>query len=117
MTQPIVVRLTDLQQEIVRFSPDVPAGRRAEILVKTPSLRVVLVTMRAGTESQEHAVDGPITIQALTGAFVVSGEDEELQVPAGTLLALTGGVTHHVRCVEDGAFLLTISWLERVETS
>ena len=40
----------DLNAEIERFLPDVPSGRRSETLIKTPRLRVVLITMRAGTE-------------------------------------------------------------------
>ncbi|CAN5879704.1 hypothetical protein BH24CHL4_BH24CHL4_10230 [soil metagenome] len=110
MTTPIIMRSVDLNQEIARYNSDVPSGRRSEILVKNPSLRVVLVTMKAGTESHEHSVAGPITVQALQGAFAVS-EDENLELMAGGFLALEGGVAHSVRAIEDGAFLLTISWL------
>ena len=39
----------DLNAEIERFLPDVLSGRRSETLIKTPQLRVVLITMRAGT--------------------------------------------------------------------
>ncbi|CAN5851431.1 hypothetical protein BH20CHL4_BH20CHL4_05980 [soil metagenome] len=111
MTTPIIMRSVDLNQEIARYNSDVPSGRRSEILVKNPSLRVVLVTMKAGTESHEHSVAGPITVQALQGAFAVSAEDENLELMAGGFLALEGGVAHSVRAIEDGAFLLTISWL------
>jgi quercetin dioxygenase-like cupin family protein len=111
MTTPNIMRSVDLREEIARYNADVPSGRRSEILVKTPSLRVVLVTMKAGTESHEHAVEGPITIQALQGAFAISAGGEQLEVNAGGFVALEGGVRHAVRAVEDGAFLLTISWL------
>jgi len=50
-------------------------------------------------------------LQALQGAFAVSAEDENLELLAGGFLALEGGVAHSVRAIEDGAFLLTISWL------
>jgi quercetin dioxygenase-like cupin family protein len=110
MAAPNILRSVDLHEEIARFSADVPSGRRSEILVKTPTLRVVLVTMKAGTESHEHAVEGPITIQALQGAFSVSAGGEQLEVKEGGFVALEGGVSHAVRAIEDGAFLLTISW-------
>jgi hypothetical protein len=75
----------DLNAEIERFPPVVPSGRRSETLIKTSSQRVVLITMRAGTELREH-------------------------VAPGTLISVEGGVRHAVRALEDGAFLLTIGW-------
>ncbi|MEZ4500109.1 MAG: cupin domain-containing protein [Thermomicrobiales bacterium] len=110
MSQPNIVRSVHLDEEIDRYPVRTPSGRRSEILVKTPTLRVVLVTMTAGTESQEHAVEGTITIQALRGRFDIVIDDVAHPVPAGDLFALEGGVRHAVRAVEDGAFLLTIPW-------
>jgi hypothetical protein len=54
MTGPAFLTHIDLNAEIERFPPDAPSGRRSETLLKTPSLRVVLITMRAGTELHEH---------------------------------------------------------------
>ncbi|MGD9711621.1 MAG: cupin domain-containing protein [Thermomicrobiales bacterium] len=115
MTQPHIMRSVDLQAEIERFAVDSPSGRRSEILVKTPSLRVVLVTMTAGTESHEHSVDGPITIQALQGRFAVTAGDSSFELAEGGFAALEGGIPHAVHAIEDGAFLLTISWIGRDE--
>lgn len=101
-----------LRDEIARFAPDLPSGRRSETLLKTPTLRVVLVTMRADTELNEHTAPGAITIQALSGVFVVSINGEERTLAAGALLALDAHVRHGVRAVADGAFLLTMAWSE-----
>jgi quercetin dioxygenase-like cupin family protein len=79
--------------------PDGPSGRRSEVLVKTAGLRVVLVTMRAGTTLREHVAPGPITVQPIRGRFVFIVEGEEREIADGMLVAL-----------EDGAFLLTIGW-------
>jgi quercetin dioxygenase-like cupin family protein len=99
----------DLATEIARFPPgDGASGRRAEILVKTDRLRLVLVTMRAGASLDEHAAPGPISIQALQGRFVVIVGDRELELGGHGLLALAAGVRHAVRAVDGGAFLLTI---------
>ena len=115
MSQPDILRTVNLHNEIARYAVEDPSGRRSVILVKTPTLRVVLVTMVAGTESHEHSVEGPITLQALTGRFEVTVEGETVELPAGGLASLAGGVRHAVRAVEDGAFLLTISWLGNEE--
>ena len=102
----------DFAREIARFPPDGASGRRSETLLKTPSLRVILVTMRAGTALHEHTAPGPITVQPLQGRFTFILEDGERDLPPGTLIALDGGVRHAVRAEEDGAFLLTIAWRE-----
>lgn len=69
MTTSGVLGQFDVQEEIARFPPDGPSGRRSEILLKTSSLRVVLVTMRAGTELHEHSASGTITVQPIRGRF------------------------------------------------
>jgi len=100
----------DLNAEIERFPPHVPSGRRSETLIKTPRLRVVLITMRAGAELHEHVAPGTITVQPIRGRFVFTAGDDEREIVAGTLISVEGGVRHAVRALEDGAFLLTIGW-------
>lgn len=100
-----------LADEIERFPPGPgAAGRRAETIVKTDHLRVVLITMRAGAALHEHTAPGPITIHVLHGRFVVGVEREQRELTTGALLAVAAGTPHAVRAVADGAFLLTIGW-------
>jgi quercetin dioxygenase-like cupin family protein len=67
----------DLAQEIGRFRPeDNAAGRRAETLVKTEGLRVVLVTMRAGATLREHTALGADHDPCPEGALHVTVEAE-----------------------------------------
>lgn len=110
MTTPESLTQIDLDAEIARFPPDVPSGRRSETLLKTPHLRVVLVTMRAGAELREHVAPGPITVQPLRGRFALTLADGEREIASGTLAALPAGTRHAVRALADGAFLLTIAW-------
>jgi quercetin dioxygenase-like cupin family protein len=110
MSVPEFLTPIDLNAEIERFPADVPSGRRSETLLKSPSLRVVLITMRAGAELREHVAPGPITLQPLRGRFVLILEDGEHEIAAATLTALPGEMRHAVRADEDGAFLLTIAW-------
>ena len=87
-----------------------PSGRRSETLLKRPNLRVVLITMRSGTELHEHVAPGPITVQPLQGRFTLIVESGEHEIAPGILVTLEGGTRHAVRANEDGAFLLTIGW-------
>ena len=94
--------------------PDSAARHRAEILVKTDTIRVVLVTMIEGGELNEHTAPGPITIHTLEGTMEVDLEGEAYTLAAGELISLAPGVRHAVRCSEPGAFLLTIGVMTRV---
>ena len=88
--------------------PNSEALHRAQILIKTSTIRVVVVTMLEGGELQEHSAPGPITIHALDGAIDVEVEGEKHSLNAGELISMAPGVRHAVRCVKEGSFLLTI---------
>lgn len=102
--------IANLPGVIESFPPDPnsKARHRANILVKTDTIRVVLVTMLKDGELQEHSAPGPITVQVLKGAVDFSVDDESHVMQQGDLISLAPGVRHAVRGVEDGAFLLTI---------
>ena len=111
MTDHAILGAFDLTAEIERFRPGEGAsGRRAETLVKTDRLRLVLVTMRAGSALEEHTSPGPITIQPLRGRFAVTVRGREHELNQNGLIALDAGVPHAVRALDGGAFLLTICW-------
>ena len=103
--------MSNNDDEIERFPPgDTSAGRRAETLIKTDGLRVVLVTMLTGITLHEHTAPGPITIHVIRGRFAVIFDREKRELGPGELVSLATGVRHAVRTIEDGAFLLTIGW-------
>jgi quercetin dioxygenase-like cupin family protein len=106
---------TNLADEVAKIPPDPNSDnlRRSEILIKTDTIRVVLINMLAGAELQEHSAPGPITIQGLSGRIDCAVEGESNEMGPGDLLALAPGVRHDVRCLEDGAFLLTIGVMTR----
>lgn len=100
-----------LAEEIDRFHPGTAlSGRRAETLIKTDRFRVVLITMLEGATLHDHSAPGPITIQAIRGHLSVTSEGMTYDLPTGTLIAIGPDIVHAVHAVEDGAFLLTISW-------
>lgn len=111
MDSDAVLGMFDLDAEIERYAPgDNQSGRRAEILVKVDRLRVVLVTMHAGAELQEHKAPGPITIHTLRGRMTVGSAQGDVDLPAGHVISFAEGVPHSVRAAEAGAFLLTIGY-------
>lgn len=102
-----------LAEEIARFQPgdrDSASGRRSEILVKADDLRVLLVTMRAGTTLAEHNAPGTVSIQVIEGEMDIIAGGTTYDLAAGGIISLAAGVRHAVRARTDGAFLLTIAW-------
>jgi quercetin dioxygenase-like cupin family protein len=111
MSDQNVLGIFSLADEIERFHPgEGESGRRAEGLIKTEGLRVVLVTMHEGASLNEHSAPGPITIHTLRGEMLVSVGDEEVKLAEGGLISIAAGVRHAVRALEEGAFLLTIAF-------
>lgn len=80
----------------------------AVTLVKRPGLRVVLVAVRAGGHMDEHQAQLPITVQVLEGRIRLEAEGGGVELAAGRLMAVAGGIPHGVVGVEDSAFVLTI---------
>jgi quercetin dioxygenase-like cupin family protein len=106
----------NLNKVISEFPPDPEsqAKRRAEILVKSDTLRVVLITALAGGVMQEHDAPGPITIQVLHGKFTLTIDGKARLMEAGDIAIAAPEVRHEVACLEDGSFLLTIAHLSYV---
>lgn len=104
-----------LPTEMDRFppDPDTEARHRAVTLVKTDTIRVVLVTMVSGGYMHEHDAPGPVTLQVLSGTMSLSVDGGEKRLSGGDLLSVEPGVRLEVTCEDDGAFLLTIAHLSR----
>jgi quercetin dioxygenase-like cupin family protein len=86
---------------------DAPA-RSAKTLIKEGPVTVTLIGVNPGGALHEHKAGGPITVQVLEGEveFAIAGTTRAL--PAGTLLAVDGGIPHAVHSAHGGIFLLTV---------
>ena len=113
MSEERVFEIFDLNDVIAEFPPDPEskARHRAEILVKSDTLRVVVVTALVGGLLHEHHAPGPITVQVLEGAFTVTIDGQPRLMKVGEIAIVAPDVPHGVVCEEDGAFLLTIAHL------
>jgi quercetin dioxygenase-like cupin family protein len=85
-------------------------GHNAKTLVKYPSLRVVLITLRERGRIPGHETDGRITIQTVSGHLRVHAAERVFDLPTGRLLALDRTVRHELEALADSAFVLTIAW-------
>lgn len=82
--------------------------RDAITLVKTSSLRIVLMVLHEGTTMAEHSTDGTISVQVLSGSVDFIIKDSSTHLKASSLISLAGGIPHSVRAIEESVLLLTV---------
>ena len=82
--------------------------RNAVTVVKTANLSVVLTVIKKGAKLCGHEVDGPITIQVLSGAVRFGLGMEAKTLRAGTIIALDRAIPHEIEALENSALILTI---------
>ncbi|MGH9615326.1 MAG: cupin domain-containing protein [Acidobacteriaceae bacterium] len=89
-------------------------GRNTDVssttLLKTETLRVVLMALRAGAALHRHHADGRLSLQVLEGEIELSAEGAQAYLTQGMLIGLEARVLHEVVALSDSALLLTIAW-------
>ena len=94
---------------LLRQEPEWISGKRNSVtVVKTSNLSLVLTAIKKDATLCGREVDGPITVQVLSGAiqFGVAGEPRRLV--AGTVIALDKGIPHDIQALQDSELLLTL---------
>lgn len=77
-------------------------------VVKESLFEVIRVVVHPGKPFPEHKVDGPITVQCLSGSCNFSIEQKPSELKAGSWLYLDGGVKHAIDASEECVLLVTI---------
>src|SRR5437660_376467 len=85
----------------------ISGSRNSVTLVNTVNLSIVLTALRKNATRCVHGIEGPITLQVLSGSinFGVPGQPRTLE--AGKVIALNKGIPHNIQALEDSGFLLT----------
>jgi quercetin dioxygenase-like cupin family protein len=85
-------------------------GHAAHTLIKTPTLRIVLVALARGKKLAEHSVAEPVSIQVLGGRIRIDLPGCPVDHGTGRLMSLERDVPHDVQALTDAAFLMTLPW-------
>jgi hypothetical protein len=85
-------------------------GQSAVTLVKHADLRVVLIVLRRGARRVEARTGARISLQALRGHLELYLQDGTIDLPAGHLATLDGGMEFGIQALTESAVLLTLSW-------
>lgn len=91
------------------FADESTSGRAAKTLVKSGALRLTMVALKKGTVLPSHQVAGPVSIQSIRGCLRLTTERGDMDVSAGTLVALGPGVVHGAKAQSDCAILITLA--------
>jgi len=85
------------------------SGRAAKTLVKEGPLRITIVALRKGAVIEDHQVEGPLSIQSLSGRLRITLSGDHIDLPARGLLTLEPGATHDAAALSDATFILTMA--------
>jgi quercetin dioxygenase-like cupin family protein len=89
-------------------------ARGAEVgsttLLKTDTLRIVLMALKPGARLHEHHADGRLLLQVLEGEIEFHAENTQIALQPGMLASVAARVPHSVNAVSDAVLLLTIAW-------
>lgn len=88
-------------------------GRSARTLLKYPDLRIVLVSMKAGTCFKQHKTSARFAILTLAGHLRLHLSDATVEVPRAELLALDRDIAHDVEAIGQSTFLLILARTDR----
>jgi len=96
--------------DIIDVRPLGPELRNAATssLLKTPTLQLMRLVLRAGQSMREHSVAGAITVHCLEGEAVVTTSSRKCHLTAGQLVMLVGAEPHAVQAVTDSSLLVTV---------
>jgi quercetin dioxygenase-like cupin family protein len=68
-----------------------------------------MMAMETGDTLRDHAANGVVTVQLLSGRAVLTANNQHLDLREGRLAVLQPGVRHDVAAEEQSVLLLTIT--------
>lgn len=104
--------LFDLKSEesaLIDKARTAKSGRAAKTLVKQGPLRVTVVALKKGAVIDDHQVEGPLSIQSLTGRLRITIGDDRFDLPSRGMITLEPGTTHDATALSDVTFMITMA--------
>jgi quercetin dioxygenase-like cupin family protein len=100
----------DLEAEAHKLLEKLPGHRRqTRNLAREAGVSVLMMAMETGDILKDHATDGVVTVQLLSGRAVLASENQRVDLLKGHLSVLQPGVRHDLTAEEQSVLLLTIT--------
>lgn len=81
---------------------------KSTALFKSEQIEVMRLVLLAGRSMPPHRVDGEITVLCLEGRVNFDADGRMIELGAGQMLYLHGGVVHSLHALEDASMLVTV---------
>ena len=78
------------------------------VLLETEKAKFIRITFKEGQVMKKHHALFPISIQLISGQIDFGVENEILNLNAGGLISLDGGVSHDLTAKKESIVLLTV---------
>jgi quercetin dioxygenase-like cupin family protein len=102
--------MTTRVQIVTAPDPTSPGpDREAKALGETEGLKLVVITLRRGTELGDHVAPGPVTIQVAVGRATLLADGEVVDLAPGQVALLAAGVHHSLRPIGDDPVLVLLN--------
>lgn len=85
------------------------SDRNSVTLFKSETMRIVLIGLHENAELKPHKANGVISVQVLEGRIEFATEQQTTQLEKGQMIALQENITHSVKALTEGFFLLTLA--------
>jgi quercetin dioxygenase-like cupin family protein len=96
-------------QVLAAIPPDAFAeGKKSSVLIETPDLKLVRLTLRSGERIPTHVAKGELLLYCASGQLTLFAGGKTQNLPAGQVVYLAGGEPHALEAGEDSIALLTI---------
>src|SRR4051812_21088001 len=83
-------------------------GKKSSVLVETPELKLVRLSVRSGERIPTHVAKGELLIYCAPGQLTFFAGGKTKTLAAGQVVSLAGGEPHALEAREDSIALLTI---------
>jgi quercetin dioxygenase-like cupin family protein len=83
-------------------------GHRQITLFRGGGVAILLFDFEAGGRLEDHAADGHVIVQVLSGEIEMATAEERHQMTADSLLVLRPGITHDLSARTPSRLLLTV---------
>lgn len=90
---------------------DGPA-KEHQVVLDTPFVKLVTITLRKGTALPEHAAPVPVTIQALSGNGTVITDGKPEKISPTSMILVAPGAKHEVKPEGQGDLVLLVHYLK-----
>ena len=78
-------------------------------LLKTGPFRITVLALDTRGQRQDHAVDGPFTVQCLLGRVALSIGGREHRLTTGDVLVAEAAMPHDISAEEASVLLITVA--------